>query len=311
MMKIFDSKLVVLILLVAVAMNVAAAQKVKELESEDDFQCFVVLNVAENNILVNQETLLQVKIYTNDKNIANVHYNPFSVVGLEIGPKNFKGKWTTEKYKGKEMSCYTLAEYYVTPLNSGTYNIGGEECIVERYTIEQVYDRFWGYSNRRVSRKYTTKMNEVKLKVKDINKEYKSLPVGEFNISAKVAPGYIKPGEDALILVTIEGYGSLAKAVLKDVKANCENAGVKLKEVNQNLSRYVKDGKTWHEKEFEVWVVAPDDGEINIPSFEFEFIDSSTRKRKLIKSESLTINSGETVKEKENLKSKPKVIQAI
>lgn len=310
-MKLSSIKLLLVLIFTLLTVDVRCHGKVKELEDNDNFQCYIDISVSDNNLLVNQETLLKVKIYTNDTNIANVHYTPFKISGLEFSPKNLKGKWSKEKYKGKEMSCFVLAEYFIGAEKAGTYLLGGEDCVVERYTIEQVYDRFWGYSNRKVMREYSAKMNEIKLKVKKIPEEFKNLPIGEFDINAKVAPGYIKPGDDALILVTVEGYGSLVNANLNDVKQLCENHGIELKQVKKNINRYVKNDKTWHEMEFEVWVKAPDSGVMDIPPFQFDFLDSETKKKKTIKSAPLIINPGETVKENEKENSKPKVIQAI
>lgn len=266
--------------------------------ADDDTPVFyLVSSISKSKVYVGECAYYSIKLYSSSPDVSNLRLvaenpeqNTSGLVFENLG--NESDSWTKEKYKGRDLYAINVATYIVKGRNPGNFKFGGNKYSLSFAVPVVSYDPFWGDVKRYVRKNYSVESDMCRLKVEKLPSQFASLPIGSFVIETSVPPGYIKPGDTSLAVVTIEGNGSMPDVESLNIQDVFARSGLKLVETRPSMHHYMKEGKRISELEIECTFVAPEATEYTIVPIEFKFLDSEGHKVKIAKSEAVTFEAG-------------------
>lgn len=182
--------------------------------------------------------------------------------------------------KGKTLYCWTIQRSYLIPTKAGKITVGAGKYVAFIPHEKIIYHDFWGSRRTVEYEEIQVAGNECNVKIEDLPKaksqEGFAGCVGNFDIEGWFPPGRITTGNEAYVVFSIEGYGSLENLKLPNIY-KIFGKGCRLKEVEQNEERMQRDGKLYSEITLTCKFVA-DEEEFIIDPLCLEFFDPTTKK---------------------------------
>lgn len=212
---------------------------------------------------------------------------PQSLKIINGAVRNQRPREITEK--GKTYYCWTILKEFIIPREAGKFTIG--ECKYIAFLAKEKYidDFFWG--RRRVVdyEEIPALCNKVTFKVDKLpenktGKDYADC-VGEYVIEGWFPPGHIKTGQDAIVVFSITGYGSLENLKIPNISKLFVD-GCTLKEVEQNDEISQRGGKLFSETIL-TCKFTPENKDFEIKPLELLFFNPESGKYQTVSSHSL------------------------
>lgn len=272
---------------------------------------FLVSTLSNSKAVVGEGVYYYLKLYSSTPDVQQIRLTAVNsevrndgIVFEELG--NERSSWEKEKYKGKEYYSVIVGSYLVDCKKAGDYKVGGNTYRLSVAKPVVVHDPFWGDRRQYLSKSYNVESTVVKLKVDKLPEKYVDMPVGSFSIETTIPPGYIKPGDTSIAVVSVEGNGRMPEVKDLNLQDVFARGGLTLKQTKPVLRHYMKNGQRVAELEIECTFIAPEAKEYTIPEIELKYYDSKGRSIKIARSESTTFEAGKVSK-----RSAPPVIQEI
>lgn len=223
--------------------------------------------------------------------------------GLSVAPAAGDSRFHRVVHKGKEMYEAVIARYWITGKEAGKFSIAASSFTLGIPKERIVRDPFWGSMRQSFYEELPLETPSISLKVDNLPGLPKDFPfsgaVGEYEVSVWIPEGYIAAGQEAIAVVNISGWGSLAEADIP-VLTEAFSGSVRLKSVREDRSSYIKDGKLCSEIELEVtFIPNPDEnGESVIAPVPFGYFSPSDGKYKIAKSDAVSVPFGSSSRKK-------------
>lgn len=180
-------------------------------------------------------------------------------------------------------------------IKGGTYKLGFNQP-------ERVDDPFWGPMVQNRTEVISLKAPDVSVKVSPLpvkgRPEDFSGAIGEYEISAFIPEGAVLSDKDALMIVTVSGFGDLTKSDLPEIRKAFPE-GLQFKSMTDNRDFYVKDGRLGSEIEIECTFQPRSAGSFEISPIEFHYFNTKTGKYETAVSEPLEVEVETGLEEKD------------
>lgn len=188
-------------------------------------------------------------------------------------------------------------------IKGGTYNVGLNHRV-------RVDDPFWGsaYSNRIEAKRL--KAPDVALKVAALPERNRpedfSGAVGKYTIQTWLPEGEIRAGENATMIVTVEGKGDLTDTPAPDVR-QAFREGFTFRSMTDEKEHFISKGSLGSEMTLECIFTPDAPGEHTILPIRFTYFDSDSGKYVTVETEPVTL----TVKPAKETRDGPPVFHNI
>ncbi len=196
-----------------------------QVSSEDiSDRVFLVMNVENNKVYLNEATALTIKLYVNRLAIRDIQYPEFSHEGFSVGQFE-KPKQYTEVVGGVN---YDVIEFTASifGMRQGEFRLGPASLKCNLLIRQQQHQRFPGgfddFFNSNMFDNFLGGYQNYPLDLKsaDIPVIVRSLPeeskpqnftgaVGDFGIDVAVGPQEVKVGDPVTVKITVSGKGNL------------------------------------------------------------------------------------------------------
>lgn len=251
---------------------------------------------------VGQPIEYRVLLTSNSSNIQDVR----AVKNPSVSPdcQIVRGRVTNQKpvvetINGQKIFTWTILRNFIIAKAPGKYEIGEGDFIAYLPFERIVDDFFWG-------RRRVVDYEEVPLKCEKVSFKVSNLPknkpenfsdaVGQFSVDGWFPPGEIRVGNEAIVVLKIEGYGNLESLKLPNVAKSFVN-GCSLVNIERNDAMSQKNGSLYSEVTLTcTFIPRSPDGEIDPVSF--VFFNPDSKKYETVNSKPLQWNVNNKKKEK-------------
>lgn len=155
-----------------------------------------------------------------------------------------------ENIKGKTYYSWVIRRDFLIPTSTGKFTIGDSKYVAFIPHKGGFYTDFWG-------RHQVVDYEEVPLDCKATDFRVENLPqnktglefsgcIGNYNIEGWFPPGKISAGQEAYVVFSISGFGSLQNLTLPNIY-KIFGKGCQLKEVEQNENQSQRNGALYSE----------------------------------------------------------------
>lgn len=272
---------------------------------------FLQTRLSRDKMTAGETAIYEVVLFTPVANVDGVDqiaYPQFE--GADVSRTSADNRLSPVEINGKQYYKAVIDRYFLRYPDNGKFKIPGGRYRLGVLHRQEYYDPFWGkqYGNVVDALELQAPATEVKvaaLPKKGCPEDF-SGAVGDFEISVEFPDGNLRSGEDALMLVTISGSGSLDGVKLPDLPGMLPD-GLQFKSMTDNIDHFVKDGELGSEVEVECMVMPKHEGTFTIENVRFSFFNSSTGKYETITAPAVVIEVGEGLPGS----GKPKVIMEI
>lgn len=181
--------------------------------------------------------------------------------------------------KGKKYFKWIIARSFIIPKKMGKVSISSSKYVVYIPYETVVYHPFWGRQKKINYEELIVSCNPVEFKVNPLpGGEHKDFcgSIGDFSIKAWFPPGEIFKSNDAYVIFSISGFGSLSDLKIPNI-SKLFHKNCRLKEVSQNEQQLQKDGKLYSEVIL-TCKFAPDEKDFEIDPLVLKFFNPESKK---------------------------------
>lgn len=224
---------------------------------------------------VGQPFEYRVLLTSSSPNIRDVRALRSPVVSPDC--KTVRGSVANQKpeiktVKGEKVYSWTVLRTFLIPKTAGKYEISSGDFIAFMPYERFVNDFFWGQRRVVDYEEVPLSCEKISFKVSDLPKNKPdnfSEGVGEFSVEGWFPPGEIVIGNNAIVVLKIEGYGNLENLKIPNVAKSFVN-GCSLVNIEQNDAVSQRNGRLYSEVTLTcTFVPQTDDGEIDPVNFVF------------------------------------------
>lgn len=274
---------------------------------DNSIDIFVKAVVSDSRGFMGEWVRYDVILYSSSKSVVDIKmvsspgFTDFMIIQCVA-----ESGWSIEKIKGRDYNKAIVASYFIQAKTPGTHTVSPGEYIVSIGKYVVVDDPFWGPSRRMVTDGFKVLSNQVKLRFENIPDGVPAdMAIGDFRINSWLTQGGLEPGDDAVVIVSIEGEGDLQDCAIPSLR-EAFGKGLRLKSVKENRKRFIDREDLCDELVLECIFTADEQGDYIIGSVDFEYFDPLRKKVIRISSDPVDVRIGRS-----ELPSKPKTIYGV
>lgn len=256
---------------------------------------FLRTRLSQEKVTEGESVTYEVVLFTPDPNVEGfelVSMPDFS--GIDVNHSAPDRRLTQVELNGRKYYTAVVDRYFLRFPGAGKFNIKGGAYRLGKLSKKEYYDPFWGRTVGNVREAVNLTAPDRGVKVKSLPQRGKpdnfSGAVGDFDLTAEIAGGALRTGEDALLIVTISGIGSLQDVLLPDIRSQLPD-DLQFKSMTDRVSHFVKDGELGTEVEIECTVMPKREGVFLIDALKFNFFDINSEQYKTITAPKIEIES--------------------
>lgn len=194
-----------------------------------------------------------VTLYSSSPDVADVtvRKTPGFPADLEVAYGAVRNVRPSEvSVKGKTYYSWPVLRCFVTPKQTGKFSIKGGEFVAVLRKGVVVNDYFWGPRRTYTYEEKTADCRDSEIKVNPLPARHRPADfsgcVGDFNIRGWFPPGEIVAGNEAIVVFTVSGFGSLEGLEIPNISA-AFSEGCRLRGIEREDEVSQRDGRLFSE----------------------------------------------------------------
>lgn len=194
-----------------------------------------------------------VTLYSSSPDVADVtvRKTPGFPAELEVAYGAVRNVRPSEvSVKGKTYYSWPVLRCFVTPKQTGKFSIKGGEFVAVLRKGVVVNDYFWGPRRTYTYEEKTADCRDSEIKVNPLPERHRPADfsgcVGDFNIRGWFPPGEIVAGNEAIVVFTVSGFGSLEGLEIPNISA-AFSEGCRLRGIEREDEVSQRDGRLFSE----------------------------------------------------------------
>ncbi len=254
---------------------------------------FLESSLGKRKVLEGERVIYEVRLFSTDPEIAGFELSESpGFDNLPWGRGASDSHLKQVERDGKTYYTLVIDRFFIGAESLGNHNIRGGTYTIGFNRPVRVDNPFWGPS-------VMNKVETVQLKAPDGKLSVSAIPskgrpedfsgaVGEYVISVSLPDAEIRAGENATLIVTIEGKGDLTNIPAPDVM-RAFREGLHFRSMTDDKEHFISKGNIGSEMQLECTFSADAPGTYRILPVTFSYYDSEKGKYETIQTEEIEI----------------------